>query len=507
MNLTPLIRPYFCRRAARTQTWGKYTDSLQLQILQTLLKRARLTEIGRRYRFDKILQSEDIQKVFTETVPCIDYENIRNDVMRMIRGEKNVLWPGRCRWYAQSSGTSGGKSKFIPITDDSLRLNHYPGAQDSVSHYLAANPTSRMFAGKGMILGGSFANELQNLPTGVHVGDLSATLIKRVPAIVNTVRIPSKKVALLSEWDEKLPALAQAALNANVTNISGVPSWFLGVIKRILEIANAETLYEVWPNLEVFFHGGISFAPYREVYQQLTAGCPINFIETYNASEGFFASQNQLDDHSMLLIVDGGIFYEFQDIFLPDSAPIGISELQKGHTYELIITAPNGLWRYKLGDTVRIENTNPVKITIAGRTRSFINAFGEELMEYNADEAIADICRVTKASIKNYSAAPVYASNRRKGRHEWIIEWEIPPTDLENFADRLDHRLCEINSDYQAKRKDSLFLDRLTIISAKPGLFEKWLSLSGNHKLGGQRKVPRLCNDRIIADTLLSLNA
>ena len=360
MNFTPLVKPHFVRRARRTLSWASDGDRLQSEMLRRLLARAASTEVGNRYGFTDILRENDPAKAFAQRVPCIDYETMRGDVWRMIKGGRDILWPGRCRWYAQSSGTSGGKSKYIPITDDSLRLNHYRGAEDSVSHYIAANPATRIFAGKGMILGGSFANEIPDLPKGVHVGDLSATLIKRITPLADLVRVPEKRIALMPDWETKLPALAQAALNNNVTNISGVPSWFLTVIKHILSLKGAGSLSEVWPNLEVFFHGGIAFGPYREEYRRLTEGCDMHFMETYNASEGFFATQNDLADPAMLLIIDCGIYYEFIDVSRPDSPPAGIADVEKGKVYELVITAPNGLWRYRLGVTVKIESTAPL---------------------------------------------------------------------------------------------------------------------------------------------------
>lgn len=506
MNLTPLVKPHFIRRARRTDSWACDSDRLQSQLLRGLLRRAASTEAGRRLGFTDILLQKDAVKAFAQRVPCISYEDIRPDVNRMIAGERDILWPGRCRWYAQSSGTSGGKSKYIPVTDESLRLNHYRGAEDSVSHYIAANPSTRMFAGKGMILGGSFANELHGLPGNVHVGDLSATLIERITPLANLVRVPSKRIALLSDWEKKLPALAHAAARSNVTNISGVPSWFLTVIKHILAANRAESLSEIWPNLEVFFHGGIAFGPYRDEYERLTQGCRMHFVETYNASEGFFATQNDLADPAMLLIIDSGVYYEFIDISDPDSVPVGITDIEKGKVYELVITAANGLWRYRLGDTVRIESTAPVKITIAGRTKSFINAFGEELMECNAEEAIAKTCRETGASVRNYTAGPVFTSKGHRGRHEWIIEWEKRPADMTGFTRLLDEELQRLNSDYQAKRSRSIFLDPLSIVDARPGLFEDWMASSGSQKLGGQRKVPRLSNDRHILDALIALN-
>lgn len=505
MDLTPIIKPGFLKLAARTAAWTRNTDSLQREVLRGLLERGRDTEYGRRHDFASVLKERDIVAAYRRNVPAVEYEDIRDIVMRMVKGEKNLLWPGRCHDFAQSSGTSGGKSKFIPITDDSLSGNHYKGGADVVAHYLNLVPESRLFSGKGFILGGSFANTLGIDMPGVHIGDLSATLIRRINPLANLFRIPDKKTALMSDWEKKLPALVAAAKDCNVTNLSGVPSWFLTVIRRIIEAKGVEKISDVWPNLEVFFHGGISFAPYRDEYKRLTDPSKMHFLETYNASEGFFAVQNDFRDPGMLLIIDCDIFYEFIPVEGADRRPRAIWEVITGEVYELVITSSNGLWRYRLGDTVRITQTSPVKIKIAGRTKSFINAFGEELMEDNADRAIAKACDQCGASILNYTAAPLYASNGKKGRHQWVIEWGIKPADINEFADVLDKELRRLNSDYDAKRLKSIFLDSPQVITARGGLFDDWLRSAGSHKLGGQRKVPRLSNDRNIIDRLLKM--
>ena len=506
IDLTPLARPFFLRRARRTDDWHDTASRLQRHELRHYLLSAAATEYGRRYGFAAIAASAEPEREFARRVPMVTYEDIRADVMRMVRGEKDILWPGRCRHFAQSSGTSGGKSKYIPVTDDSLRLNHYPGAADCVAHYLRLVPNSRIFAGKGFILGGSFANELNLKGCDARVGDLSATLIDRAPAGAQLFRVPSKRIALMSDWEEKLPALAEAALRSDVTNISGVPSWFLGVIKKMLEISGKRTLHEIWPNLEVFFHGGISFAPYRQEYERIVDPGRMHYLETYNASEGFFAVQNDFRNPGMLLILDAGVYYEFLPVMSPDAPPCGIESVERGKVYELVITSCNGLCRYRLGDTVRIESVSPLKITIAGRTRSFINAFGEELMENNAEQAIAEACRQTGAAIRNYTAAPVYASGGKRGRHEWLIEWLRMPQSVEEFAALLDSELRRVNSDYDAKRNHTIFLDPLSVVTARPGLFDDWLRQAGTHKLGGQRKVPRLSNSREVIDSMLALN-
>lgn len=503
MDFTPIARHIFASRALRTDSWGQHVEDLQRSQLDWLLNRAKDTEIGCKYGFRDLLNSADTVHSYQTNVPQVAYDDIRPYAMRMVDGEKDVLWPGRCTRFAQSSGTSGGKSKFVPITNDCLRRNHYPGTSDVVAHYLKMNPLSRIFSGKSLILGGSFANEL-NLKGNVKVGDLSATLIDRMPKLADMVRVPEKRIALMEDWSEKLPALAGAASKANITNISGVPSWFLTVIKEVCRIRNVDKVSEVWPNLEVFFHGGIDFRPYRKEYEALTDPKKMHFMETYNASEGFFAFQNDFEDHSMLLILDGAVFYEFEP--LGGGSPLSAWEVENGKTYELLISSSNGLWRYHLGDTVTVTSINPVKIRIAGRTRSFINAFGEEVMEDNANRAIESACEATGASIANYTAGPYYAHNNRRGHHQWLIEWNKEPDSMEKFKEVLDKTLQDVNSDYQAKRAHTIFLDPPEIITARPGLFDDWLSHAGNHKLGGQRKVPRLNNNRKLLDLMLMIN-
>lgn len=504
MNLTPLAYPYFIIEARRTDKWASRTAEIQQRLLRSLLLRGASSEPGRKYDFRSMRKQPDVYKAFSNTVPLHFYEDVRDDVMRMIRGERDVLWPGRCVNFAQSSGTSGGRSKYIPITQDNLRRCHYRGASDAIAHYLRNYPKSKIFSGKGFALGGSFANEINPTDSRVRIGDLSATLINRINPLANRFRIPDMKTALLQDWNIKLPALVAAAKDQNITNISGVPSWFLTVIKEVLKQKNADHITDVWPNLEVFFHGGISFEPYREIYRSLTDPDKMHFVETYNASEGFFAVQNDPDSKSLLLVIDNDVFYEFLDIDDPESRYRPIWEVETGHIYELVITSSNGLWRYHLGDTVRVDSVDPVKIKIAGRTKTFINAFGEELMEENAETAIAEACRQTSSAIKNYTAAPMFATGHSKGRHQWFIEWLHQPADINEFAQILDRELRKVNSDYDAKRSHTIFLDPPEVISLEHGAFDKWLQSVGSGKLGGQRKIPRLSNDRKIADKLCS---
>lgn len=487
-------------RVKAAQRWASSLEEVQRAELQRMIAMARNTEWGVAHGYRSIAGYEE----YVGRVPVTPYEQLRPMVMRMIAGESNLLWPGRVNRYAQSSGTSDGKSKYIPVSDEGLRRTHYRGASDVVAHYLHQHPDSRMFSGKGFILGGSFANELEGLRHGVRVGDLSAHLISRISPLAELVRTPSKSTALLADWSVKLPRLVSESIKANVTNISGVPSWFLTVLRGVMQAAGAPELHEVWPRLEVFFHGGISFAPYREQYDAIIDPARMRYMETYNASEGFFALQDSPESHAMLLLLDAGVFYEFIPTDTPGLEPVPVWELEAGRTYAMVITTCSGLWRYPLGDTVKVHTTNPVRITIAGRTKCFINAFGEEVMVHNTDAALAQACAATGATVKDYTAAPVFTAAKTKGRHEWLIEFEREPLDLEEFANILDRRLQEVNSDYQAKRSGGIFLDRLSVVKASPGLFERWLAATG--KLGGQRKVPRLANDRHIMDQMLKMN-
>lgn len=505
MNFTPVARLIMQHSAMRTDCWATESEKIQRYLLTSLLSKAKGTLFGRNHGFAEILHAGDIYESYKTQVTPVNYEDLRSDVIRMINGERDVLWPGVCHNFAQSSGTSGGRSKFIPLTSDSLKRCHYKGAADCVAHYLRAFPHSRIFSGKAFVLGGSFATDLKPVDSRVRIGDLSATLIDKINPLANLFRVPDKKTALIADWEAKLPALVKASINEDITNISGVPSWFLTVIKEIIKARDVKKISDVWPNLEVFFHGGISFEPYREIYSELTDSSKMHFMETYNASEGFFAVQNDLDDPAMLLIIDNDVFYEFIDIFDETKGPLPLWELKAGHTYELLITSSNGLWRYRIGDTIRVESVKPVKIRIAGRTKTFINAFGEELMEDNAERAVAEACRLSGAIIKNYTAAPVFATGNKRGRHQWIVEWEKKPQDERFFAETLDRELRKLNSDYDAKREHTIFLDAPEVVSLPEGAFDRWLKSVGNGKLGGQRKIPRLSNDRHIADEIINM--
>lgn len=502
MNFTPLLRPYFARRVSASMRYATHGELIQRNELSFMVSAAKSTLWGEEHAFSAIKRYED----FAKHVPLCRYEDLRQYVERMICGDKDILWRGYVTHFAQSSGTSDGKSKYIPISDESFKRCHYQGGADVVAHYLELYPDSRIFSGKAFILGGSYGNELKLNP-GIVVGDLSANLIDCINPLVNLMRVPSKKIALMEDWEQKLPALVEASISENVTNISGVPSWFLSVLKEVLRKTGTHSIHDVWPNLEVFFHGGISFKPYREQFKAITDNNKMRYLETYNASEGFFAVQNAIDDAAMLLLLDIGVFYEFipvEEIDSDDPMVLPIWKVLPGQIYELVITSCNGLWRYRIGDTVKVESVDPVKITIAGRTKHYINAFGEELMVHNADAALEKTCIELNSSVLNYTVAPVYADDCRHGRHEWLIEFEKRPDDIGRFAELLDVNLQEINSDYQAKRYKGIFLDMLSIIEARRGLFDAWLASTG--KLGGQRKVPRLSNDRRFIDPMIEMN-
>ena len=493
INLTSVICRLFCRDSLVPEVSRGEIRAVQEEELRRMLRQAAGTRYGREHDF---IRCPDYDS-FARNTPLVEYPAIRPYVMDMVEGNADVLWPGKVTRFAQSSGTSDGKSKYIPITAEGLKGNHYMGGAAVINRYLRLNPRSKIFSGKGFILGGSFANEL-NLPRGVKVGDLSAHLIDRIPDAINFFRTPLKRIALIENWHDKLPLLVKDAPRHNVTNLSGVPSWFLTVIKEIMAARNVSELHDVWPNLEVFFHGGISFRPYREQYNALIDPQRMNYLETYNASEGFFAVQNTPDaSEGMELLLNIGVFYEFIPLSELDSAsPVALPawEVEEGKTYALAITTINGLWRYLIGDTVRVTSVNPLKIEIAGRTKSFINAFGEELMVYNADKAIEKASALTGIKVLNYTAAPLFASEGKKACHQWVIEFENAPENTAEFARTLDEALRRENSDYQAKRSDDIFLAMPEIIPAPAGTFDRFLALSG--KLGGQRKVPRLSNSR-----------
>ena len=500
MSITSLARHIFTSRMRELELHQTHGEELQRAVLQHLITRARDTEYGREHGFATTRSYDD----FVKMNPVNSYEELKGQIDRMRHGESDVLWPGRVRWYAKSSGTTNDKSKFIPVSSEGLQKIHYAGGYDSVALYLRNNPQSRMFDGRGLILGGSHAPNY-NVKDSL-VGDLSAILIENINPLVNFIRVPKKETALLSDFEVKRERIAREAMTKNVTNISGVPSWMLSVLNCMMEITGKTHLEEVWPNLEVFFHGGVAFTPYRKQYEQLITTPRMHYMETYNASEGFFGIQDDPTDKAMLLMLDYGVFYEFQELSgeTGEHKIVPLWGVEKDKNYAMLISTSCGLWRYMIGDTVRFTSTNPYKFVISGRTKSFINAFGEELIVDNAEQGLAYACEQTGAEVLEYTAAPVFMDANAKCRHQWLIEFSKAPKDLAQFSDLLDTKLQELNSDYEAKRYKDITLQHLEIIEARAGLFNDWLKLRG--KLGGQHKVPRLSNSRENIEQLLLLN-
>ena len=495
MSITDIVRYAFVPRQRALEKHQNGGKALQEAVLEHLIKQAKDTEYGRNHAFSAIKGYDD----FIHNIPINTYEELKGDIDRMRQGEVDILWPGRVKWYAKSSGTTNDKSKFIPVSPEGLQKIHYAGGRDSVAIYLRNNPKSRMFDGKGLILGGSHSPNY-NLKDSL-VGDLSAILIENINPLVNLVRVPKKQTALLSDFEVKREQIAREAMTKNVTNLSGVPSWMLSVLTCMMEMTGKAHLEEVWPNIEVFFHGGVAFTPYREQYKRLITSPRMHYMETYNASEGFFGIQDDPEDKSMLLMLDYGVFYEF--IPMDGGDPVPLWGVETGKNYAMVISTSCGLWRYEIGDTVQFTSTNPYKFIISGRTKHFINAFGEELIVDNAEQGLAYACEQTGAEVLEYTAAPVFMDEKAKCRHQWLIEFSKRPDDLQLFASLLDKRLQEINSDYEAKRYKDITLQHLEIIEARTNLFNDWLKLRG--KLGGQHKVPRLSNSRDTIEQLLSL--
>lgn len=501
MSLTKIVGQFFKPRQYALEKHYTQPDALQEAVLRHLLERGSNTEYGRNH----LLSPKNSYEEFAKNVPINTYEELKRDIDRMRHGEADVLWPGQVQWYAKSSGTTNDKSKFIPVSAEGLHDIHYQGGKDVVTFYLRNNPNSRLFDGKSLILGGSHSPNYN--VDGSLVGDLSAILIENINPLVNLMRVPRKRTALLSDFEVKRDRIAQECLHKNITNISGVPSWMLSVLVRVMELSGKKHLEEVWPNLEVFFHGGIAFTPYRSQYEQLITSSKMHYMETYNASEGFFGIQDDPTDRSMLLMLDYGVFYEFiplEEVGRPDATVVPLEGVEIGRNYAMVITTSCGLWRYMIGDTVEFTSKRPYKFIITGRTKYFINAFGEELIMDNAEKGLAYACEKTGAQVLEYTAAPVYMDKNAKCRHQWLIEFSKDPDNLERFAQALDEKLQELNSDYEAKRSHNVTLQHLEVVKAKEGLFNDWLKQKG--RLGGQHKVPRLSNSRKNMDELLEMN-
>jgi len=477
----------------------KYPHEVQTELLSVLLNKAQNTEIGICYNFIKIKDYEE----FRSNIPLSTYESIASQIERCRNGTQNIFWPSPIKWFAKSSGTTNAKSKFIPVSSEALEDCHYKAGKDMLSLYFNNNPDSQLLSGKCLRLGGS--HELYN-ENNSYFGDLSSIIIQNMPFWAELSSTPSPKTSLISEWETKMQAIVTETLTKKVTSLAGVPSWMLILLQRVLEETAGKTITEIWPDAEVYFHGGVSFKPYRELYQSLFPKKGFKFYEIYNASEGFFGIQDRNDATDLLLMLDYGIFYEFIP-FQPNSNKnelkvIPLSEVELNTNYELVITTNAGLWRYRIGDTICFTNLSPYRIQVTGRTKHHINAFGEELIIDNAEKAISAVSMMTKSIVSNYSAAPIFMKNHSKGAHEWIVEFEKEPQDLKLFSRLLDEELQKENSDYEAKRNSSL--ETLQLHQAKEGLFYKWLS--NKNKLGGQHKIPRLSNSRELLEELLKMN-
>ena len=499
--ISPTISRLARLRHWRIEEWVANPIGIQREVLQDLVTHGQNTYFGRKYGFNQLFDTRQ----FKAAVPIHEYSDIKPYIDRIMKGEQNILWNTPVNWFAKSSGTTSDKSKFIPITTESLENCHYQAAKDVLTLHYHNRPDSDLLTGKGLVIGGS--HQVSQLNEEIFYGDLSAVLLQNTPFWGQWLRTPELSIALMDEWEAKLEALAQSTIKEDVTSISGVPTWTLILVKRILAITGKTTIKEVWPNLELYMHGGVSFTPYRQQFQQLL-GEGVSYLEMYNASEGFFAVQDQPDSEGMLLLLNHGIFYEFmplEEYGKPSPKTIGLKDVELNKNYAPVISTNGGLWRYLLGDTIQFTSLYPFRVKVSGRIRHFINAFGEELIVENADKALDHTCRQLQCQVREYTAAPVYFSDQSNGAHEWLIEFETPPADLTQFASLLDKKLQQLNSDYEAKRHKDIAL-RLPVVRTVPArTFNTWLK--SKNKLGGQHKVPRLSNDRTYIEEIMTLLA
>jgi hypothetical protein len=487
------------KRIHQIELFMKYPSEVQEELMKKLLYVARGTEFGRSHGFEEIPGYDD----FRRQVPIRTYEEMFPYIERCMKGEQNVLWPSEIKWFAKSSGTTNARSKFIPVSQEAMEECHFKGGKDLLSIYVNNFPDTKLFDGKGLAVGGSLsANEFDPSATSRY-GDVSAVLMQNLPPWAQFIRTPSLETALMNNWEEKIEKLARETAKVNVTHLAGVPTWTVLLIQKIVEHEGKRNILDVWPHLEVFFHGAVAFGPYRSLFRSLIPSASMHYWETYNASEGFFGIQDRKDSEDLLLMLDYGIFYEFVPADDPGKEAVPLDEIELGVNYAMIITTNAGLWRYNIGDTVRFTSKSPYRIRISGRTKHFINAFGEEVVIENAEAAITEACEGTGAIIDNFTAAPVFLAEGKKGGHEWVIEFRRQPSDLSDFSRILDTSLRAINSDYDAKRAHDLALVAPRIHSVKEGTFYSWMKRRG--KLGGQNKVPRLSNSREFVEDILSL--
>ncbi|MEZ5034593.1 MAG: GH3 auxin-responsive promoter family protein [Chitinophagaceae bacterium] len=498
--LSPAISSLARMRLWRIEAWKQHPVDAQREVLQDLVTAAQYTEFGRKYHFTELFNVRD----FKNAVPIQDYNDLKPYIERIMQGEQNILWNTPIYWFAKSSGTTSDKSKFIPISDESLEDGHFKASKDVLSMYYKFKPEAELLTGKGLLIGGS--HTINPLNKEAKYGDLSAVLFQNSPFWAEWLRTPDLSIALMDEWESKIEKIADATITENVTSVSGVPTWTLVLFKRILEKTGKQTIGEVWPSLELYMHGGVSFTPYKNQFEKII-GRKINYLETYNASEGFFAAQETPGDDGMLLFTDHGIFYEFMPVHeygKKEPQTISLQQVELGKNYAPIISTNGGLWRYLLGDTIQFTSLQPFRIKVSGRLKHYINAFGEEVIVDNTDKAIALATEKTGAIVNDYTAAPAYFSDATNGAHEWLIEFEKAPGNLEQFTTELDLALKDINSDYEAKRYKNIALRMPVVHAAKKGLFNAWLKAKG--KLGGQHKVPRLSNERTIFEEILLMN-
>lgn len=493
----------FKNRLGQIENFKKNPIEIQHAIFKDLIEAGKRTEFGKEFDFASIRNYDD----FVNKVPIHDYESIKPYIDKTMRGGQNVLWNTDIEWFAKSSGTTSSRSKYIPVTTESLEECHYKGGKDMLSLYIANYPDSKLFAGKSLTIGGTLEKNPLNPQGTARAGDISAVIMQNLPIWAQYVRTPSLETALMSEWEAKIEKMARETMDEDVTCIAGVPTWTIVLLQRILEIKKAKHILEVWPNLEIFFHGAVAFGPYRSLFKELIPSEKMRYMETYNASEGFFGLQDQKESDELLLLLDYGIFYEFipmEDWMSDHPKVIPLWEVEEEVNYAMVISTNGGLWRYKIGDTLKFTSTKPYRFRISGRTKHFLNAFGEEVIVENAEKAIQYAAEHTEATIANFTAAPVYFENSSaKGTHEWVIEFQKEPSDKAKFNALLDQHLREINSDYDAKRYKDLALVAPIIHHAPTGLFEKWMGKRG--KLGGQHKVPRLSNSREYVEDILGM--
>ena len=498
--LNSVIKWVNIKRNYQIQYYREYPHEIQNEILFDLLQNAQNTEWGKTHKFSDVTTHAEFQ----QSTPLQDYNDIKPYVDRLRNGEKDILWPGAVKWFAKSSGTTSDKSKFIPVTKEALEDCHLRGPKDLFAQFIINNPETKVLKGKTLTLGGS--HQVNNFSNNSYYGDLSAIMLENVPFWSDFIRTPSTEIALIEEFEEKIEKIIETSLDENVTSFAGVPSWYLVLFNRVLEKTGKANLLEVWPNLEVFAHGGVNFEPYREQYQKLIPSSQMHYIETYNASEGFFGIQDTPHQHDMLLMLDYGIYYEFipmSEFDKPNPKVLGLEEVELNQNYALVISTNAGLWRYVIGDTIQFTCKYPFKIKVTGRTKHFINAFGEELIIDNAEQAVKIACSHTKAIVNEYTAGPVFMCDNQKGAHQWIIEFDVLPSDLDHFTRILDNSLKTLNSDYEAKRHKNLTLELPHVNSVPSGTFYTWMKKRG--KVGGQNKIPRLANNRKYLDELLNI--